>query len=91
LVNWSKPWRVARSALFAGRTPTIDGAQVPYFSQLAWPGIATYRGLPATCVPVGRTGDGLPVGVQIIGPYWEDRMTIALAGLIEQQLGQDTS
>jgi amidase len=74
-----------------GRTLTIDGIKVPYFSQLAWPGIASYLGLPATCVPVGRTPDGLPVGVQIIGPYWEDRTTIALAGLIERELGQSKS
>jgi len=70
----------------AGRTLTIDGAQVPYFGQLAWPGIATFPGLPATCAPAGRTPAGLPVGVQIIGPYWEDRTTIALAGLIEREL-----
>ena len=46
--------------------------------------MATYPGLPSTCVPVGRTEGGLPVGVQIIGPYLEDRTTIALAGLIER-------
>ena len=67
-----------------GRTLTIDGAQVPYFSQLAWSSIATFPGLPSTCVPVGRSAEGLPVGVQIIGPYWEDQTTIAFAGFIEQ-------
>ncbi len=68
------------------RTLTIDGDQVPYFSQIAWPGVATFPGLPATCVPAGRTPEGLPTGVQIIGPYWEDRTTLALAGLIEREL-----
>ncbi|WP_234681444.1 hypothetical protein [Bradyrhizobium monzae] len=28
-----------------------------------------------------------PIGVQIIGPYLEDRTTIALAGLIEREFG----
>ena len=35
--------------------------------------------LPATVAPVGRTAGGLPVGVQIIGPYLEDRTTIEVA------------
>jgi len=34
---------------------------------------------------VGR--DGLPVGVQIIGGYLEDKITVALAGLIEREFG----
>ena len=71
----------------ASRTLMVDDESVPYFSQIAWPGIATFPGLPATCVPAGRTLEGLPTGVQIIGPYWEDHTTIALAGLIERELG----
>jgi amidase len=65
-------------------TLTINGQETPYLAQVAWAGMATYPGLPSTCVPVGRTASGLPVGVQIIGPYLEDRTTIALAGLIER-------
>jgi len=65
-------------------TLTINGYETPYLAQVAWAGMATYPGLPSTCVPVGRTEGGLPVGVQIIGPYLEDRTTIALAGLIER-------
>lgn len=68
------------------RTLAIDGARVPYFSQLAWSSIATFPGLPATCVPVARSAEGLPIGVQIIGAPWEDRTTIACAELIEREL-----
>ncbi|QUD89246.1 amidase family protein [Phenylobacterium montanum] len=68
------------------RTLTIDGEEVPYFSQLAWPGVATFPGLPATCAPIARTHEGLPLGVQIIGGYWEDRTTIGFAGLMEREL-----
>jgi amidase len=40
--------------------------------------------LPATAVPIGATRAGLPIGMQIIGPYLEDRTTIAFAGLLDQ-------
>jgi amidase len=38
-------------------------------------------------VPVGRTASGLPVGIQIVGPYLEDRTTLAVGRLIEEVLG----
>jgi amidase len=60
---------------------------VPYNDQSVWAGIALLSGLPATTMPVGRTEDGLPIGMQIIGNYLEDRTTIAFAGLVERELG----
>jgi amidase len=69
------------------RTLTINGAPTPYGAQIGWAGIATFPGLPSTCAPIGRTKGGLPVGVQIIGPAYEDRTTIAFAGLIEREFG----
>ena len=44
-------------------------------------------GLPATTIPVGRSPDGLPIGIQIIGPWLEDRTTLKLAELIEREFG----
>jgi hypothetical protein len=55
--------------------------------QLAWPGIATLPGLPATAIPTGFAPDGLPVGVQIVGPWLEDRTPLKLAELIEREFG----
>ncbi len=69
------------------RVHVIDGETTPYISQVAWPGIATLPNLPSTAAPIGKTKGGLPIGVQIIGPYLEDRTTIAFAGLIEQEFG----
>jgi amidase len=69
------------------RRLTIDGEATPYGAQIAWSGIATFPGLPSTCAPIGKTKAGLPVGVQIIGPRYEDRTTIAFAGLIEREFG----
>jgi amidase len=65
----------------------VDGAKVPYNDQSVWAGIATLNGLPATTAPIGHSGDGLPIGVQIVGNYLEDRTTIAFAGLIEREFG----
>ena len=49
-----------------------------------WIAFASALYLPATVAPIGLTSDGLPVGVQIIGPYLEDRTTIHFAQLIEE-------
>ncbi|MEU8690347.1 amidase [Streptomyces sp. NPDC048665] len=65
----------------------IDGVEHPYFDQLVWAGVATMPGLPATAVPAGRSPEGLPVGVQLIGPMFEDRTPLRLAELLEQRIG----
>lgn len=69
------------------RIHVINGRETPYMAQVAWPGIATLANLPATAAPIGSTTSGLPIGVQIIGPYLEDRTTIGFAGLLEQAFG----
>jgi amidase len=65
----------------------IDGKEYPYQDQLVWPGVATVPGLPATAAPIDHSEAGLPIGVQIIGPYLEDRTTIAFAALMEREFG----
>ncbi|WP_405503084.1 amidase [Streptomyces anulatus] len=65
----------------------IDGVGFPYLDQLVWAGLATMPGLPSTAVPAGRSPEGLPVGVQIIGPMFEDRTPLRLAELLEQRIG----
>ncbi len=57
----------------------VDGAERTYLDLFSWIAPATACLLPATVAPIGRTDEGLPVGVQIIGPYLEDRTTIAFA------------
>jgi amidase len=69
------------------RRISIDGQDFSYPDQLAWPGIATMPGLPATAIPLGLNAQGLPLGVQIVGPFLEDRTPLKLAELIEQQFG----
>ncbi|MFV8051900.1 amidase [Mycobacterium sp. 48b] len=70
-----------------GRRIDIDGAEYAYFDQLVWAGLATMPGLPATAIPAGRSTEGMPVGVQLIGPMFEDRTPLRLAELLEQEIG----
>jgi amidase len=65
----------------------IDGKAYSYPDQLAWPGVATLPGLPSTAIPTGLSPSGLPVGVQIVGPWLEDRTPLKLAELIEREFG----
>jgi amidase len=69
------------------RTIDIDGTKYPYFDQIAYAAFATAPGLPATTAPIERAPSGLPIGVQIIGPFLEDRTTIRFAELIEREFG----
>ena len=65
----------------------IDGKEFSYPDQLAWPGIATLPGLPATAIPLGLNAQGLPLGVQVVGPFLEDRTPLKLSELIEREFG----
>jgi amidase len=71
----------------AARTMVVNGAAVPYFSQLFWAGLATCSYLPATTAPVGLTPEGLPVGLQVIGAEMADRTTIWTAAQIGRLAG----
>jgi len=71
-----------QTADFQARTLTINGRVTLYMDQLAWPAIATLANLPATSVPIGATKAGLPIGVQVIGPYLEDLTALGFARLI---------
>jgi amidase len=66
----------------------IDGKRYPYYDALfVWADPAATCGLPATVAPIDRSPAGLPIGAQIIGPYLEDRTTIAFAELLEREFG----
>ena len=63
---------------------TPDG-QRPYLQLASWISVATLTGLPATVAPVGRTAAGLPAGIQIVAPMWEDGTSIELAALLAER------
>ena len=68
---------------FGERTVQVNGKPVRYFEQVFWAGLASVAYLPSTVVPTGADADGLPIGVQIIGPEYGDRITIGVAELLE--------
>jgi amidase len=59
----------------------------PYPDITPWIMPPTLSGCPATVAPAGRTAAGLPVGIQIMGPYLEDATTIEFARLIADVVG----
>ncbi len=65
----------------------VDGATIPYSYGLVHPAVATLAGQPATAFPAGRTRGGLPIGLQAIGPYLEDRTPIRFAALLADAIG----
>jgi amidase len=72
---------------FNERTLQVDGESVPYSSMLNWIAPATALHAPSLAVPAGRAPSGLPVGVQVMGPWnGEDRL-FDFAAAIEDGLG----
>ncbi|MCL2428711.1 MAG: amidase [Alphaproteobacteria bacterium] len=65
------------------RRLSVGGHEIAYNELLFWPGVTCGFHLPATAAPIGFAKSGLPIGVQIVGPLYGDRMTIAVAKLLE--------
>jgi amidase len=81
----NKPWPETAASIAA--TFDVNGRPVLEELGLFYPAVATLAGQPATAFPVGLTRGGLPVGLQAIGPYLEDRTPLRFAALVAQELG----
>lgn len=68
------------------RVLSVNGADQPYMDILVWAGLAGGVYLPAATLPIGLSADGLPLAVQIIGPYLEDRTVLAFAARLSEIL-----
>lgn len=69
---------------FGDRTITVDNQERPYFEQVFWSGLTGVAYLPSTVIPTGLNDQGLPIGVQIVGPEYADLITIGIAMELEQ-------
>jgi hypothetical protein len=66
----------------------VEGRHYPYWDHVIWSGaLANFAYLPATARPITFTSAGLPMGIQIIGPYLEDRTPIHAAELMDDLFG----
>jgi amidase len=68
-------------------TLPVNGRPQPYLQSLCYPALSTVPGQPATAFPVGLSREGLPIGLQAIGPYLEDLTPIRFAALLAREVG----
>lgn len=67
----------------------IDGHRVPTFATMirnANP--STNALIPTISLPAGRAANGLPVGLELDGPYGEDRRLLGVAAAVERIIGR---
>ena len=64
------------------RTILVNGKEENYNDQLFWPGLAIDSYLPSTGFPICLFKNGLPIGIQAIGPFLHDLDTIKFAEMI---------
>ncbi|MCG8611634.1 MAG: amidase [Pseudomonadales bacterium] len=79
------------SRFLASRKVQVDGINRHYADLFMWIAPATLMGLPSTCAPVGKTDQGMPVGVQIIGAPYMDKTTIRFAECLAAQSATTTA
>ena len=72
---------------FHERSLMINGKEREYWDSTLWAGPAVMANLPSTSTPIGLTESGLPVGLQVTGPYLEDRTCIEVAKMIRDVRG----
>ncbi len=68
-----------------GRSILVNGRQRPIAEQLFWAGYSGLFYLPSTVAPAALSPEGLPTGVQIIGPQYGDLTCLRLARLLERE------
>jgi amidase len=69
------------------RSVEIDGRQRGHVELITWLGFIGVLGLPSVVAPIGRTTAGLPVGMQIVAPWYHDRRAIRAAQLMAKVVG----
>jgi Asp-tRNA(Asn)/Glu-tRNA(Gln) amidotransferase A subunit family amidase len=65
----------------------VDGQQVNYLDVMRYTQWFNLLAVPAAVVPVGRSPEGLPIGVQIVGRPFEDERVLGIAAAIEAEYG----
>ena len=85
---WCMPaFEHGRATDMMDRGLVVNGAPRTPFEISHWLMLANLLYLPSAVVPIGRTASGLPVGMQIIAPYLQDRRAIRVAELMAEVAG----
>ena len=66
---------------------TVKGESLSVFRAFSYSQTFNVFGLPSVVVPAGRSVEGLPIGVQIVGRPFEEKTALATAAIIEEALG----
>ncbi len=69
------------------RSWQVEGKTVHYLDAWSYTEFFNLLGNPAAVVPVGRSPEGLPIGVQIVGLPWEEEQVLSVAAALEKQCG----
>ena len=69
------------------RSWQVEGKTVNYLDAWSYTEFFNLLGNPAAVVPVGRSPEGLPIGVQIVGRPWEEEQVLSVAAALEKQCG----
>ncbi|MGH9747989.1 MAG: amidase [Candidatus Acidiferrales bacterium] len=65
----------------------VGGKTVEYLKAMSYSQWFNLLGNPAAVVPVGKSPEGLPIGVQVVGRPWEEEAVLAVAAKIEDACG----
>ena len=67
----------------------VEGQRVDYLDAMRYTQWFNLLGAPAAVVPVGRSPEGLPIGVQIAGRPFEDERVLGIAAAVEASFGYE--
>jgi len=69
------------------RSWQVEGKTVKYLDAWSYTEWFNLLGMPAVSVPVGKSPEGLPIGVQIAACPWQAELLISVAAALEQEVG----
>ena len=69
------------------RSWQVEGKTVQYLDAWSYTEWFNLLGTPAVVVPVGKSPEGLPIGVQIVARPWEEEIVLSVAAALEEQCG----
>jgi Asp-tRNA(Asn)/Glu-tRNA(Gln) amidotransferase A subunit family amidase len=94
LVEWMKqtplilaPVGATHAFEHGARRVEVSGRMWSVFRAFSYSQTFNVFGLPAVSVPAGRSPEGLPIGVQIVGRPFEEAAVLAAAAVVEEALG----